>query len=204
MRATDFNSHKLLRVMKAQRRLFVLVTAVLSALLLVFAFQWQQALERDLTYFVTSEGTFPARQRAQKTDLLEVEHFTRLFLHYALAHSEYTCKEPLNAALLLMDRKSGLYLKSKFTEETIEELYRRYNGVSTLDIDKIEINLEAYPYEVAAYYKTKLRFVGLNEEQGEELAGGVYFQLTHVPRSRENPYGLMMSQFNFIAYEQPE
>ena len=208
MKATDlvqqFNAHQLSGVLRRLRRLLWGLCLLLSILTLFFAYQWQRALKSSLTYFVTPEGTYPAHRRTHTTDKLEIQNFTRLFLSHAFAHNEFTYKDNLNQALLLMDRKSGLYLKSKFSEEAIYELYQHYNGVSTLSVDKIEVNLERYPYEVAAYYKTTLHFVGLEGEEDQALSGGVYFQLSVVPRSHENPYGLVISHFDFIAYEQED
>jgi len=200
----QFNASKLAGVLQRLRRLLWGLCLLLSLLTLFFAYRWQQALTSNLTYFVTPEGTYPAHRRTHTTDELEIQNFTRLFLRHAFAHNEFTYRDNLNQALLLMDRKSGLYLKSKFSEEAIDELYRHYNGVSTLSVDKIAVNMDRYPYEVAAYYKTTLHFVGLEGEEDQALLGGVYFQLSAVPRSHENPYGLMISRFDFIAYEKED
>ena len=196
-----FNASKLSSVLQRLRRLLWGLCLLLGGLLLFFAYQWQQALKSNLTYFVTPEATYPAHRRPHTTDELEIKNFTRLFLQHAFAHNEFTYKDNLNQALLLMDRKSGLYLKSKFSEEAIYELYQHYNGVSTLAIKEVQVNLDRYPYEVAAYYQTTLHFVGLEGEEDQALSGGVYFQLSEVPRSQENPYGLLISQFDFIAYD---
>ncbi len=200
----QFNAGKLSGVLKRLRSLLWGLCLLLSVLTLFFAYQWQRALKSNITYFVTPEGTYPAHRRTHTTDELEIQNFTRLFLRHAFAHNEFTYKDKLNQALLLMDRKSGLYLKSKFSEEAIYELYQHYNGVSTLLADKIAVNMDRYPYEVAAYYKTTLHFVGLEGEEDQALSGGVYFQLSEVPRSEQNPYGLVISHFDFIAYEKED
>ncbi len=195
----QFNASKLAGVMRRLRRLLWGLCLMLGTMMLFFAYQWQRALKSKLTYFVTPEATYPAHRRTHNTDELEIRNFTRFFLQHAFAHNEFTYKDNLNHALLVMDRKSGLYLKSKFGEEAIYELYQHYNGVSTMEIKEVQVNLERYPYEVAAYYKTTLHFVGLEGEEDQALSGGVYFQLSEVPRSPENPYGLMISHFDFIA-----
>lgn len=173
----------------------------MAALLAFFAYQWQRAVHSDVAYFVAPEGTCVAYKRTPKPhkDRFEIEHFTHTFLQNAFAHNEFTYKDHLSAALVVMNRKSGLYLKSKFSEEALEELYKLHSGVSTVVVEAVEVNLKDYPYEVVAYYQTTLHFVGSGEEQ--KAQSGVYFQLTHVPRSPENPYGLMISHFNFIAHD---
>lgn len=199
-RADGFNASKLARVLGALSRVLWIITLTLSALILFLAYQWHQAASHETTYFVTPQATYPAHRSAQTTNLIEIKNFTHTFLDHAFAHSEFTYKQKLNEALEVMDRKSGLYLKSKFNQEDIFALYKHYNGVSTLALEDLQINMKRYPYEVAAYYKTTLHFVGL-EEEAKTVLGGVYFQLSEVPRSLENPYGLMIHDFEFIAYD---
>jgi hypothetical protein len=191
--------------------LLIGVTGLLTLLAGFFAYQWYQTASRDITYLVQAESTQAAYKRPASItrDAFELENFTVHFLQNAFAHNEFTYKDHLNQALQVMDRKSGLYLKSKFKEEEIEEVYKAYNGVSVVEVERIEVNTTVYPYEVAAYYQTKLHFIGLEEaeeklEADKVAPGAVAFRLTSTPRSSENPYGLIMSEFSFIAYEADE
>jgi len=203
-----YNAYELSKVIRSLQQLLIGLVALLALLASFFAYKWHQTATRDITYLVMPEATQVAYKRPVSItrDAFELENFTVHFLQNAFAHNEFTYKDHLNQALQVMDRKSGLYLKSKFKEEEIEEVYKAYNGISVVEVERIEINTDVYPYEVAAYYQTKLHFIGL--EAGEEkleadkvAPGAVYFRLTTTPRSRENPYGLLMSQFSFIAYE---
>jgi hypothetical protein len=206
-----YNSYQKSRVIRSLQRLLIGVTGLLTLLAGFFAYHWYKTASRDITYLVMPESTQAAYKRPASIirDAFELENFTVHFLQNAFAHNEFTYKEHLNQALQVMDRKSGLYLKSKFKEEEIEEVYKAYNGVSVVEVERIEVNTTVYPYEVAAYYQTKLHFIGL--EEGEEkleadkvAPGAVAFRLTSTPRSSENPYGLIMSEFSFIAYETDE
>lgn len=205
-----YNSYQLSQVIRTWQRLLLALTLILTLLALFFAYQWHRTASRDVTYFVTPEATLAAYKRpyAIGRDPFELENFTVQFLQNAFAHNEFTYKDHLNKALQVMDRKSGLYLKSQFKEEEIEEVYKAYNGVSVVAVDRIELNQEEYPYQVAAFYKTTLHFVGLDEQEqlaADQVAlGGVCFQLTTTPRSSQNPYGLVISKFRFIAYETEE
>ncbi len=203
-----YNAYGLSRVIRSLQRLLIGVTGVLTLLAWFFAYQWYQAAKGDITYLVMPEATQAAYKRPVSItrDAFELENFTVHFLQNAFAHNEFTYKDNLNKALQVMDRKSGLYLKSKFKEEEIEEVYKAYNGVSVVAVERIEVNTAVYPYEVAAYYQTKLHFIGLEAEEDNLAAdkvapGAVYFRLTPTPRSQENPYGLLISGFSFIAYE---
>jgi hypothetical protein len=204
-----YNAHQLSKVIRSLQRLLIGLATLLTLLAGFFAYKWYEAASSDVTYLITAEATQIAYKRPASItrDPFELENFTVHFLQNAFAHNEFTYKENLNKALQVMDRKSGLYLKSKFKEEEIEEVYKAYNGISLVEVERIEVNTAVYPYEVAAYYQTKLHFIGL--EEGEEkleadkvAPGAVYFKVTTAPRSRENPYGLLVSQFSFIAYEE--
>lgn len=203
MHAALYNARKLTLLLKAMQMAFLVMSLTLSALCLYLLYGWQRALHADVAYFVSCEGIHVAYKRAQKPcrDHLELAHFTRQFLGRAFAHSEFTYKEHLSAALLTMDRPSGLFLKSKFSEEALTEVYKLQGGVSTVQVQKVQSNTQDYPYEVVAYYETTLHFVGSQEVQ--KVQSGVYFRLTEVPRSPENPYGLIISHFKFIAHEHP-
>ena len=203
-----YNAYQLSRVIRSLQLLFIGLTILLTLLASFFAYQWYRTASQDITYLVLPESTQPAYKRPASItrDAFELENFTIHFLQNAFAHNEFTYKDHLNQALQVMDKKSGLYLKSKFKEEEIEEVYKAYNGVSVVAVERIEVNTSVYPYEVAAYYKTLLHFIGLEAgeeklEADKEALGAIYFRLTTTPRSRENPYGLLMSQFRFIAYE---
>ena len=195
-----YNTRKLTTLIRSLQIAFLATTATLLLGLCGFAYAWRKALHSDVAYFVSPQGTQVAYKRSgQQRDRLEIEHFVRSFLDRAFAHSEFTYKANLNAALACMDRASGLYLKSKFTQDAIEEVYVLQNGISTVSLDRLELNCEDHPYEVAAYYQTTLHFAGSSQKQIAQ--SGVYFRLTEVPRSPQNPYGLIVSHFNFIAYE---
>lgn len=202
-----YNAHQLSHLIHSLQRLLIGLTMLLTSFAGFFAYKWYQAASRDVTYLVMPEATQAAYKRPVSIirDAFELQNFTVHFLQNAFAHNEFTYKDHLNQALQVMDRKSGLYLKSKFKEEEIEEVYKAYNGISVVEVERIEVNTDVYPYEVAAYYQTKLHFIGLEEEEKLEpnkvAPGAVYFRLTTTPRSRENPYGLLVSQFSFIAYE---
>lgn len=205
----NYHAYKVSRVIRSLQLLLISLSATLTLLAFFFAYQWYASAKGDVTYLVLPESTHVAYKRPASItrDAFELENFTVHFLANAFAHNEFTYKDHLNRALQVMDKKSGLYLKSKFKEEEIEEVYKAYNGVSVVEVERIEVSTTVYPYEVAAYYKTHLHFIGL-ESGDEKLAadkeapGAVYFRLTTTPRSRENPYGLLVSGFNFIAYEE--
>ncbi len=203
-----YNAHQLSKVIGSLQRLLIGLATLLTLLAGFFAYKWYQTASSDVTYLITAEATQAAYKRTASItrDAFELENFTVHFLQNAFAHNEFTYKDHLNQALQVMDRKSGLYLKSKFKEEEIEEVYKAYNGISIVEVERIEVNTAVYPYEVAAYYQTKLHFIGLEGEEekleADKVApGAVYFRLTTTPRSRENPYGLLISGFSFIAYE---
>jgi hypothetical protein len=204
-----YNAYQLSNVIRSLQRLLISLTVLLSLLASFFAYKWYQTANRDITYLVMPEATHVAYKRPVSItpDAFEVENFTIHFLKNAFAHTWSTYKNNLNQALQVMDRESGLYLKSKFKEEEIEKVYKAYDGISVVEVERIKVNTKVYPYKVEAYYQTELHFIGLEADQSELEAdkvvpGAVSFQLTPTPRSEENRWGLLLSQFSFIAYEE--
>ncbi len=200
MNLDAFHTPKLLLALSTVRRALLLVSATLLLLIAYLAYQWQAALHRELTYFVTTQGTFPAQRRTQTADrdTFEIENFTYAFLEHAFAHNEHTYEAHLERALAVMDQPSAHYLRSKFNEEDIAGVYMQYNGLSTIAVERILVHQEDYPYRVEAYYTIQMRFVGLEEQR--TVPGAVAFALHTTGRSRENPYGLLITHFNFIHH----
>lgn len=72
-----------------------------------------------------------------------------------------------------------------------------------MSVEQIETNVMDYPYEVVAFYTTTLKFLGLEGKKlsgidRRDLPGGVYFKVKTTYRSKENPYGLLITEFCFI------
>ena len=203
MNLDAFHTPKLLRALATVRRVLLLVSATLLLLVFYFAYCWQQALHSERTYFVTAEGTYAAQRRTTTIarDTFELENFTQTFLAHAFAHNEFTYETHLARALAVMDQQSGAYLRSKFNEEDIAAVYMQYNGLSTIDVERIVVHKEDYPYRVEAYYTIQMHFVGLEEQRA--VPGAVTFALHTTARSRENPYGLLITHFNFIQHVPP-
>ena len=200
-----FNSYKLSRLIGRIQYLCIGVVAILTGLTCFFAAKWVGAINSDLTYFVTPEGSYCSGKRKQsiRREPFEIENFTMQFLKNAFEHNEYTYQGNLLACLQVMDKKSGLFLKSKYNEEEVFQVYKSYNGVSILSVEQIETNLTDYPYEVVAFYTTTLQFLGLEGKKlsgidHKELPGGIYFKVKTTHRSKENPYGLLITDFTFI------
>ena len=198
-----YHTPKVQRALAATRRALGFVTLSLSLLVVWLLAAWQKALYSEITYFVTPVGTHAAFREPPRQHgvphAFEIENFTALFLENAFAHNEYTYEEHLGRALAVMDTPSGQYLQSKFHEEDILAVFAQYNGLSQVELERVEIAAHAYPFLVTAYYTIQMRFIGL--EEGKAVPGAVQFVLQSTARSRENPYGLLVTDFRFVPYE---
>lgn len=204
----SFNSRKVGTLIQRIKYLFIIVTFTLTGLTCFFAMKWIEAINSDLTYFVTPEGSYCSQKRKHsiRREPFEVENFTIQFLKNAFQHNEHTYEENLVAALKVMDKKSGMFLKSKYNEEEVFDLYKKYNGISTVLLDRFEVNVLDYPYEVVAFYTTTIKFLGLEAKKltgidNKSLPGGIYFKVKTTHRSKENPYGLLITNFSFIDHK---
>jgi hypothetical protein len=66
--------------------------------------------------------------------------------------------------------------------------------------------MDDYPYEIIAFYTTKMKFLGLEAKKlvgtdVKEMPGGIYFNVKKTHRSKENPYGLCITNFSFIDHK---
>ena len=196
------NHYKLTSVLKSLNRLFVSLLVVTCSLSVFFAYQWYKSANRDVAFFVTANGTYVG-DRTEKDSTIarqqfEIENFATDFLERAFSHSEYTLEDNINKAVNIMDRQSGLYLLSKF-DESVEELYKKYNGISTVKLEQLEVNMKQYPYEVLISYTTSLHFPKAEKVlKDSELGGRLYFQVECLERSKLNPYGMMITSLRFV------
>ncbi len=196
------NQYKLTRAIRSLHWVFVGLLLVVSCLLVFFAFQWYKRVNSDIAFFITADGTYAGHKRPNASNIyrqdFELKNFASDFLEHAFSHNEYTLEDNINRAVSVMDRESGLYLLSKF-DDSIEELYKKYNAVSTVKLEELEVNMKQYPYEVLLSYSTHLHFPkGDKVLKDSEVRGRLYFQVECLKRNKDNPYGMLIINFRFV------
>lgn len=198
----EYNYYKLTKILKSVHYVLLGVIALLTSLAGFFAFKWYSSVHSDIAYFVSDNATHVAHKIDKGYSIsrydFEIQNFASGVLEKAFSHNEYTLDENLKKAISVMDNQSGLYFLNKFDEQ-VEELYKKYNAISTVTLESIETNMKRYPYEVLLNYKTNLHFPkGENILKDSESRSGLYFEVECIERSELNPYGMLIVNLRFV------
>lgn len=187
---------------------FLLITMVFSFLVLcsfAISFIFKQK-NIDTIYVTTPQGTIWAKRDDIPNNIhrapFELECFSGQFLRDAFAHSESNYRENFDRAFSVMNNDSANELRMQFTDEGLFDIYKRCNGVTTITIDRTQIDTESYPYLIEMSYTTHLKFLsGSGRSEDRVFKAGVQLVLETVPRCKKNPYGLMITKLKFITHE---
>jgi hypothetical protein len=189
---------------KVTNRLYRLMLFSISALVLSNVFwvvwQWQISKDADQKVYVRSGKSVFSANLEDKTDSRNIyqargliETFTKLMFE----NNAETYREHLNEALGLITSKDGQAIIRGFNEEKVLENHVKYNSFSRLQLDSVAINMSIVPYQCTVLMQQKIVY------DGKEVANpiGAKFDLTPALYSDENPFGMLINNFNYITYQ---
>lgn len=185
------------------QRLVVLMAVMALAVTVMAGVMTAHAYEVSgkRVYVVGSAGTFSALSAAPEahTDF-EMRNLVRQFMKTMFAHDQYTFKANLDAALPLIDDTDGRRIYAGFKKGQVFENYVHYGARQVLDVDSIVLQTKLRPYTATAYCRQRI-FMG--DQQSTPTGLAAHFNLTEVSRSEQNPYGLMLTNFDYVPYAPP-
>ncbi|WKN44922.1 conjugal transfer protein TraK [Tunicatimonas pelagia] len=190
----DFN-----KTFKTMRLLAVICLLGFMAATVAFAFLYQRVQEyyQHRTYVITSWGTFPASYYdGRKVSRIEVQNHIETFVKNMFAHSAETYYEHINFALNLIDEESGKRIYHDFEEGDVHKNYVRYGSHTEIKLDSVVIDMRQLPI-AAKFYALQEVHIG---ENVRTLPIAASFQVLQDYRHDKNPYGLLLTNFDFIAY----
>ena len=189
---------------KVTNRLYRLMLFSIGALVLSNIFwvvwQWQNSKDADQKVYVRSGKSVFSANLEDKTDSRNIyqargliETFTKLMFE---TNAE-TYREHLNEALGLITAKDGQAIIRGFNEEKVLENHVKYNSFSRLQLDSVAINMSIIPYQCTVLMQQNIYY------DGKEVANpiGVKFDLIPALYSDENPFGMLINNFNYITYQ---
>ncbi len=189
---------------KVTNRLYRLMLFSIGALVLSNIFwvvwQWQISKDADQKVYVRSGKSVFSANLEDKTDSRNIyqargliETFTKLMFE----NNAETYREHLNEALGLITSKDGQAIIRGFNEEKVLENHVKYNSFSRLQLDSVAINMSIIPYQCTVLMQQKIVY------DGKEVANpiGVKFDLIPALYSDENPFGMLINNFNYITYQ---
>lgn len=152
-------------------------------------------------YVVTNSGSAAALAVQENTHTpFEARNLIRGFMKTMFGHDQYTYKQNLDAALPLIEGAGGRRIFENFNRGQVLQNYQRYSARSVLDVDSIYLDMKVRPYSGRVYTKQRI-FIG--DQQRQSLPMAARFNLIETDRSDENPYGLLITNFDYIAYNPP-
>ncbi len=152
-------------------------------------------------YVVTNSGSAAALAVQEDTHTpFEARNMIKGFMKTMFGHDQYTFKQNLDAALPLIEGAGGRRIFENFNRGQVLQNYQRYSARSVLEVDSIYLDMKNRPYSGRVYTKQRI-FIG--DQQRQSLPMAAKFNLVETDRSDENPYGLLITNFDYIAYNPP-
>lgn len=127
----------------------------------------------------------------------EMRNLVRTFALNMFGHDQYTFKNNLNTALPLIDDMGGRRLYDGFKKGAVLDNYIKFGARTTATVDSIVLDTKSLPVKGRLYIRQKA-FIG--DRQSKSLPMGMSFELTNTHRSNYNPFGLMITRFDYIPY----
>lgn len=158
----------------------------------------QERSKGDRIYVVTDLGTLPAiRQQEREISVFEVRNQVKTFLHTMFAHHAANYREKVEAGLHLIDKAGGQRIVHDFTKGEVYQNYVRLGTQTTLQVDSVLIDMKDRPISGKAYARQTI-YLG---EKKREFPIGIQFEIIETYRSEQNPYGLLIQNFDYIMYQ---
>lgn len=127
----------------------------------------------------------------------EMRNLVRTFAQNMFAHDQYTFKPNLNTALPLIDDMSGRRIYSEFRKGDVLGNYIKFGARTTVNVDSIKLDTRALPIRGRLYLRQRA-FIG--DRMSKSLPMGMSFELTNTERSTYNPFGMMLTRFDYFPY----
>jgi len=161
----------------------------------------------DLVYFATLDGTYVGTKQADTThntrESFEVENFAMRFIQDGFAHSENNYQENIERALTVMNNASRVTLKKLFSDDSLFQVYKESNGVTTVTIKQIATDTTSYPYKTEINFQTDLKFLtGQGKVKTHSYHQVIALEMQPTARCSKNPYGLMITDLTFLNNEE--
>lgn len=128
----------------------------------------------------------------------EARNLVRNFMLTMFGHDQYTFKSNLDAALPLIEGRGGRRIYDGFVRGQVLQNYERYAARNAVTVDSVLVDMTHRPWSGSVYIKQRI-FIG--GEQKEPLPLAAKFNLEETNRSDANPYGLLITNFDYIAYQ---
>jgi conjugative transposon TraK protein len=192
----------LLKFSKTITIISLIVTALSVFASLSYSFYLNKSLIKEKVYLLDGANGEVYTAKIIKEELTyrepEIYNHVMTFHKYFFDLDQYNYKRNTEKALNLIDDSGKNYYQTLLNEGWYNTL-KLNNLVQKIEIDSININSVIYPYTAAVYGKT---VVGRYGEEKDKLEKKIQIRCTlfDVARTRENPHGLIISNYNILYH----
>lgn len=132
------------------------------------------------------------RERVNKDMCLKL---SELFVYNMFSHDQYNFDQRTKLSESLLAKKDYEFIMAGFIndEQNIYKLYEKYDARTYFELDSMSFNQDDKSVVV---FGQQIAVFGYGEESVSPL--NCKFKIGKIDRSEKNPYGLQISEFNFI------
>ena len=127
----------------------------------------------------------------------EMRNLVRSFAFNMYGHDQYTYKTNLNTAIPLIDDAGARRIYNDFKRQDVLGTYVKYGARTTVNVDSIVLNTKVLPVQGRLYMR-QTGFLGDRQSKSQPM--GIGFELTNTYRSDRNPFGMMLTHFDYFPY----
>ena len=201
------NSYHYGNIINLLRFLVIFIAVSLGGLSSFLGYLVFKQHRSDLVYFATLEGTHVGIRKDNPTpnsrEAFEIENFSIRFIQDGFAHSENNYQENIERALTVMNNASRVTFKKLFSDDSLFQVYKESNGVTTVAIKHLVTDTSSYPYRTELHFQTDLKFLtGQGKVKTHTYHQGIALEMQPTARCSKNPYGLMITDLTFLNNEE--
>ena len=174
------------------------ILAIVSNGIWGYLFQKDQKSRAAYVYVAGQGGTYPARlvEKGLPT-IFEARNQVKQFCSLMFGHDADTYDEHIESALYLIDKEEGMTIYEDFQKGGVRDAYIKYNSRSFFEPDLVDIKMKDEPYEGQIFGRQVIHY----GDTKKEMPIGASFKLQRTRRSDKNPFGLILSDWKFILYQ---
>ncbi len=194
MESTEFA-----KTINAYRKVLIVIVVCFSVLLLAVGYLYvkERGKHEDKIYVISDNGRFIARQT--NTDALfdfDIKNDLKVFCQNMFAYDQYNYSANIETALNLIDVPGGKRIYNDVKTSGIYENLKKFNARTTIKMDSINLDLKARPISALVYLTQTVMY----SDQKIQLAIGAKMNLVSANRSEQNPFGILITNFDYIPY----
>ena len=171
-----------------------------------YYFQYRDIVDqqKEVIYVSTPNGTYQATQASQReVHPVEINKHSEQFIRTMFSHDADSYKDRISQAMYLITKKDGAMIVEQFEgtrgkNDGVRDNYIRWGSRTEVTLDSIKTTGRGIMPEVKAYFKQQ-HFIG--SEMKSELSVALKYNVVDTYRSDNNPYGLQITNLDFIPYE---